>query len=140
MEQVLRIGEVAERSGLASSAIRYYESVGILPEPDRTDSGYRGYADEDLDLLQFVARLRSLEFPLSDVREIVALRRDGKAPCAAVRATISREAAAVETRIRDLRKLQQELRNLEERARDLPDEWPTACVCNVVSPTTAHNE
>lgn len=138
MEQVLRIGEVAERSGLASSAIRYYESVGILPEPDRTDSGYRGYADRDIDLLRFVARLRALEFPLSDVREIVALRRDGKAPCGAVRATISREAAAVKTRIEDLKKLQQELRTLERQAKDLPDDWPTACVCNVVVSVPDH--
>ncbi len=135
MEQILRIGEVAERSGLASSAIRYYESLGIVPEPDRTDSGYRRYADDDLDLLRFVARLRRLEFPLSDVREIVALRRDGIAPCAAVRATISREATAVESRIEDLKRLQRELRTLEAQVKDMPDDWPTACVCNVVAPT-----
>lgn len=140
MQQVLRIGEAAERSGLASSAIRYYESLGILPEPERTDSGYRGHADDDLDLLRFVARLRRLEFPLPYVREIVALRRDGKAPCAAVRATISREAAAVESRIEDLKKLQRELRSLEAQARDLPDDWPTACVCNVVAPTVAGDD
>lgn len=140
VEQTLRIGEAADRSGMASSAIRYYESVGILPEPSRTDSGYRGYADDDLDLLRFVARLRRLEFPLSDVREIVALRRDGKAPCAAVRATISREAAAVESRIADLKKLRRELRNLEAQAKDLPDDWPTACVCKVVASTATEND
>ena len=140
LEQTLRIGEVAKRSGLASSAIRYYESLGILPEPARTDSGYRGYADDDLDLLRFVARLRRLEFPLSDVREIVALRRDGKAPCVAVRATISREASAVQSRIEDLKRLQRELRNLEAQVKDLPDDWPTACVCHVIAPTVALND
>lgn len=136
MEQTLRIGEAAREVGLATSAIRYYESLDILPTPERTVSGYRGYTDDDLDLLHFVARLRSLEFPLSDVREIVALRRDGKAPCGAVRSTISREAAAIESRIEDLRRLQSELRSLEEAAKDLPDNWPTVCVCNVVADAT----
>lgn len=132
MEETLRIGEVSERSGLAPSAIRYYESLDLVPTPERTESGYRDYSSEDVDLLRFVARLRALEFPLSDVREIVALRRDGKAPCAAVRSTISREAAAIEDRIKDLQRLKGELRALEETARDLPDDWPTVCVCNVI--------
>ncbi len=133
MEQTFRIGEAAKQVGLSTSAIRYYESLDILPSPERTHSGYRGYTDDDLDLLRFVARLRALEFPLSDVREIIALRRDGKAPCGAVRSTISREAEAIQGRIEDLRKLQTELRTLEETANDLPDNWPTVCVCNLVA-------
>lgn len=136
MEQMLRIGQVAERSGLAPSAIRFYEETGILPEPERTDSGYRGYANVDVDLLKFVARLRTLEFPLSDVREIVALRREGKAPCSQVRATIERESAAIESRIGDLKRLQKELRMLQAKAKDLPDDWPTVCVCNVIEDST----
>ena len=132
MQQTLRIGEVAEQSGLAPSAIRYYEESGILPEPERTDSGYRGYARDDVDLLRFVSRLRTLEFPLSDVREIVALRREGKAPCAKVRATIARESSAIQSRIDDLKRLQGDLGSLEAKAKDLPDDWPTVCVCNVI--------
>ena len=132
MERTMRIGEAAEQSGMSSSAIRYYESLDIVPMPGRSDSGYRAYSSEDLDLLRFVARLRALEFPLSDVREIVALRRDGKAPCDAVRSTISREAAAIEARIENLRRLQAELKSLEEKAKFLPDNWPTVCVCDVL--------
>jgi DNA-binding transcriptional MerR regulator len=134
MQQTLKIGEAAKKAGLAPSAIRYYEDSGVLPEAERTDSGYRGYGEDDVDLLRFVARLRALEFPLSDVREIVALRRDGKAPCQKVRATISSEAAAIDSRIADLQRLRQELKTLEAEAKDLPDTWPTACVCDVVDP------
>lgn len=105
MTQALRIGEVAQRSGLATSAIRYYESLDILPTPVRSDSGYRDYSPDDLDLVNFVARLRSLEFPLFEVREIVALRREGKAPCRAVRSAIAAEAKAIDSRIRDLQNL-----------------------------------
>jgi len=137
MEETLRIGTAADRSGLAASAIRYYESLDILPSPERSAAGYRGYSDEDLSLLRFVARLRALDFPLSDVREIVALRREGKAPCDAVRSTIAREAAAIEARIQDLRRVQDELISLEEKAKDLPDNWPTACICDVLESASA---
>ena len=132
MQHVFRIGGVADLAGLNSSAIRYYETAGVLPEPSRTESGYRGYSPDDLDLIRFVSRLRALEFPLTEVREIVALRRDGKAPCAAVRSAISNEVYAIESRIADLNRLKDELQSLEARAKDLPDDWPTACVCNVL--------
>lgn len=132
MQEQFRIGEAAEQSGLAPSAIRYYESLEILPTPDRTDSGYRGYSEDDVELLRFISRLRALEFPLSDVREIVALRRDGKAPCTKVRSTISREAEAIGRRIEDLERLRRDLRSLEDEAKGLPDDWPSVCICNVV--------
>ncbi len=132
MTQDLRIGELADQAGLAPSAIRYYEAVGVLPPATRSRSGYRGYSEGDLDLVKFVSRLRSLEFPLNDVREIVALRREGKAPCAAVRSAMSRGAQQVSNRIRELQRLQTELGDLEKTARDLPDDWPTVCVCNVI--------
>ena len=139
MQQTLRIGEAADQSGLATSAIRYYESLGLLPEPGRSTSGYREYDAEEVELLRFVARLRTLEFPLTDIQEIVGLRREGKAPCSAVRSTISREADAIESRIEDLKRLKRELKTLQALAEDLPDDWPTACVCNVLEPSTGSN-
>jgi MerR family copper efflux transcriptional regulator len=128
----LRIGQAAEQSGLSASAIRYYESLDIVPPPERTNSGYRGYSNDEVDLLRFVARLRALEFPLSDLREVVALYREGKAPCEKVRSTISREAAAIGARMRDLERLRDELRSLEDEAKNLADDWPSACICDLV--------
>jgi DNA-binding transcriptional MerR regulator len=140
MEQALRIGEMAARSDLTASAIRFYEAEGVLPTPERTPAGYRGYTEDDVDLFRFVSRLRALEFPLPEVREIVALRSEGTAPCVRVRSAISENLADIESRIEDLKRLQVELRSLEDRARDLPDDWPTVCVCNVIeNPTTGVN-
>lgn len=132
MTQTLRIGEVAEATGLSAAAIRFYESEGVLPEPDRLNSGYRRYTVDDVELIRFVSRLRALEFPLNDVREIVALRRDEKAPCVAVRSAIARELSAIESRITDLEQLRGELTALKAEADDLPDNWPTDCVCNLI--------
>lgn len=123
---------MAERSGLTASAIRFYEAEGVLPVPYRTPAGYRGYSEEDVDLYRFVSRLRALEFPLPEVREIVGLRRGGTAPCGRVRSAISTNLADIESRIQDLKRLKVELKSLEERAASLPDDWPTVCVCNVI--------
>ena len=131
----MKIGEAAHRSGVEASAIRFYESVGVVPEPVRTEAGYRDYSGDDVDLLRFVRRLRSLELPLDDVEEIVSLRTRGEAPCRAVRDAIEREAAAIQARMKDLRQISEDLVRLQEAAADLVDEWPRSCVCHVLEQT-----
>ena len=132
----MRIGEAARLSGLEASAIRFYETGGIVPMPKRTGAGYRDYTADDVELLRFVRRLRSLEMPLDDVREIVGLRADGQAPCATVRSALAREAAAIDQRIEDLGRLRDELARLQTAAGQITDDWPTTCVCHVLEPAT----
>ncbi len=131
----MKIGEAARRSGVEASAIRFYESVGVLPEPARTDAGYRDYSSDNVELLSFVRRLRSLELPLDDVGEIVGLRTRGEAPCQAVREAIGREVIAIEARMEDLRRISDDLARLQESAAGLVDEWPQSCVCHVIEQT-----
>ena len=133
----MQIGEAARIAGLEPSAIRFYEDQGILPGPDRTSSGYRNYSDEDVELLKFVRRLRSLELPLNDVQQIVDLWAEGKAPCAVVRKSISREAKAIDKRIEELRRLRAELTRLNHEAQSIEDSWPRQCVCHAVEPSLA---
>jgi len=120
-------------TGLEASAIRFYEREGVLPSPDRTDSGYRMYSDGDVELVRFVKRARSLGFPLDDVREIVELRLTGRAPCDAVRQVMTREASLIADRIAELQLLQSELARLQELADEVADDWPRGyCVCHIV--------
>lgn len=133
----MHIGELARSVGLETSAIRYYEAHGIVPEPPRTAAGYRDYNDDDVELLRLVRRLRSLELPLDDVREIVSLRTDGQAPCVQVRSAIAREAAAIDQRIDDLHRLRDELTRLQVAADQVRDDWPISCVCHVLEPATS---
>lgn len=132
----MRISEAALLSGLEASAIRFYETQGIVPVPKRTEARYRDYSVDDVDLLRFVRRLRSLEMPLDDVREIVDLRVDGQAPCATVRSALAREAVAIDQRIEDLSRLRDELTRLQTDADQITDDWPTTCVCHVLEPAT----
>jgi len=139
-EDELRIGEAAAQAGVEASAIRFYESNGVLPEPERSESGYRLYGEDQVDLIRFVRRARSLEIPLDDIRQIVELRTGGQAPCAVVRTVIAREAATIDARIAELEDLRQEMARLQELAEQIADDWPDgACVCHIVeSNSSAH--
>jgi DNA-binding transcriptional MerR regulator len=66
----LRIGEVAERAGVATSTIRFYESIGLLPEPDR-ESGQRRYGDEVLGTLRFIAAAQDAGLTLREIGELM---------------------------------------------------------------------
>lgn len=134
----MRIGQAAEAAGLEATAIRFYEKEGVLPGPERTESGYRDYTEKDIELLRFVRRARSLEFPLDDIREIVELRRSGQAPCGVVRNAMTREANRIDERIRELQALRRELDHLQRVASQVADDWPRGdCVCHVVEPQTS---
>ncbi len=136
----MRIGEAAREAGVESSAIRFYEGSGVLPEPERTDSGYRVYHDDQVDLIRFVKRARSLGIPLDDVRQIVGLRTQGQAPCEVVRTVIRREAADIEIRIAELQGLRQELLRLQVMAEEVTDDWPAgSCVCHIVESSVSTN-
>jgi MerR family redox-sensitive transcriptional activator SoxR len=69
VQDALRIGELAERAGLATSAIRYYESIGLLPEPYRV-SGQRRYGDDTLKRLEFIAGAQQAGFTLREIAEL----------------------------------------------------------------------
>jgi len=135
----IRIGELAEEVGVDPPTIRYYESIGVLPEPERTPSGYRAYTPEDIERVRFVTLARSLGLHLDDIRQILALRDRGEAPCRFVRDVLDRQVDAVEERICQLQELATELRRLRAKARRLPDmasEDP--CVCHILQSSKHH--
>ena len=65
----MRIGELAEKTGLAPSAIRFYEQSGLLPEPERSPNGYRVYSEQAIGRLRVVQLAQNLGFPLDRLRE-----------------------------------------------------------------------
>ncbi|MDN5793291.1 MAG: MerR family transcriptional regulator [Brevibacterium aurantiacum] len=75
----LSIAETAERTGLTSDALRYYERDGLLLRPvHRAASGHRRYAPEDLRWIELLTRLRSTGMPIRDIRRYAALVRNGQ--------------------------------------------------------------
>src|ERR671936_2011325 len=110
----MRIGELADQAGISTKAIRYYEQIGILAPPARTSSGYRAYDQAALGRLGFVRAARALGLTLGEIRQIIAFRDDGTAPCAHVTALLQRRAAELGARITQLQRLRGELQQLAE--------------------------
>jgi DNA-binding transcriptional MerR regulator len=85
----VRIGELADAVGVNPKTIRFYEQIGLLPEPERRPSGYRDYNDDDRERLVFVRTAQRLGLPLADIKEILAFADRGEAPCGYVRSVLS---------------------------------------------------
>ncbi len=107
----MTISQVARRTGVPASTLRYYEKVGILPAPARTDSGYRRYDEGAVARLAFVQRAKSLGIDLDDVGELVRLW-DGE-ECGPVqeqlRAKVHDQRAATARRLEELTQLATDL-------------------------------
>ena len=78
MKVGLTIGELAKELRLNPKTIRYYEEVGLLPEPRRSESGYRLYSKYEIERLRLVKRAKLLGLTLAEIREIVAYAIDGR--------------------------------------------------------------
>jgi DNA-binding transcriptional MerR regulator len=114
---MLKIGQLAGRLGLNPRTIRFYEQAGVLPAPERTESGYRLYGPADEERLRFVKTAQRLGLTLGEIKEIVAFRDRGQPPCRYVTGVIERRLAEINERMRELRALGQELGSLRERMR-----------------------
>lgn len=137
----MRIGQLARQSGLAPSAVRYYEHLGLLAPPTRMPSGYRSYDGDTIDRLAFIRSAQAVGLTLAEVRQVLDVRDAGEAPCGVVTELIDRRHAAVIARIAELQALERELTLLLERAARLePRDCDPSGICHVipnVAPTTS---
>ena len=105
----LRIGNLADATGVKVNTIRFYEDAGLLPEPARTPSGRRHYGDEDLKRLRFIKRARGLGFSLDEIRSLLQLSGDPEHDCAAVNRIALDHLRTVEAKVQSLMLLRDEL-------------------------------
>lgn len=111
----MNIGLAAKRSGVPAKTIRYYESIGLVPEPGRAENGYRSYGQRDVEILRFIHHARRLGFPVKDVAALLALWQDSARASADVKELATRHIAEVERRIAELQALRRTLLDLTER-------------------------
>ncbi|MET4103947.1 MerR family mercuric resistance operon transcriptional regulator [Roseovarius sp. MBR-78] len=100
---------LARRTGCNLETIRYYEKIGMMPEPPRTEAGYRVYDDRHVEGLRFILRARELGFSLDDIRGLLALVDRGTQTCAEVKDRTERHLADVREKIADLRRIERVL-------------------------------
>jgi DNA-binding transcriptional MerR regulator len=134
----MRIGELAQRSGVPARTLRYYEAVGLVDPPARTASTYRDYSEAVIDRLVFIRSAQALGLTLGEIRGIMALRDNGEVPCAHVLELLTERTAQIDRTIRQLKRLRSELRQLVARSRELnPDDCDPARICHLIGTAPA---
>ena len=107
--RALKIGEVARRAELGVETLRYYERLGLLGSPRRTEAGYRLYGEAIFGRLDFVRKAQAMGFTLDEIARIIRESETGKSPCADVRRIAKRKLEELDQRLRQLRRYRNEL-------------------------------
>ena len=109
---MLTIGNLAKKTGAKVQTIRYYEQIGLMPEPGRTEGGQRRYTDTELDRLSFIRHSRQLGFSLDAIRELLDLGDHPDRPCQEADSIARRQLKQVERRMARLKALRTELQRM----------------------------
>lgn len=136
------IRELAQRTGVSPETIRYYESAGLLPHPQRASNQYRLYAESDVELLRFIVSARALGYPLAEISRFLAGRNDGSLPCQQVFGSLEARLHEVERRIVELQAVRATLLHLRAEAepRPQPLTCDERCICHLVTITPVNEK
>ena len=112
MNTAMNIGMAAKASGVSAKMIRHYEQVGLLPEPNRTEAGYRQFSEAEVHTLQFIRRARDLGFSIAQIGELVGLWQNRKRPSRQVKALAQAHIQELEQKAQELLAMKATLEHL----------------------------
>lgn len=110
--QAMNIGQAAKASGVSAKMIRHYETVGLVPEPNRTASGYRQYGAPEVHTLRFIRQARDLGFSIHEIGELLSLWHDRARPSRRVKALAQAHIQALEQKAQELLAMKSTLEHL----------------------------
>ncbi len=119
-----RIGDVANKLGISTDTLRYYEKINLLPRVARSDSGIRFYQEKDLSRLKFIKRAQKMDFTLAEIGDLLQMREDPQHARDEVRQLTASKLADVETHLDELNTLRTELQLLLNLCRGSEDGCP----------------
>ncbi len=129
----MRIGALATMSGLNAQTIRYYESIDLLPQPDRTPAGYRDYTSAAAERLRFIRDAQACGLTLDEVQTLLSMKDAGQATCEHTLSFLDRHISDIDAQIERLQAARAEMLDLTARARSLD---PATCTdphrCQVI--------
>lgn len=129
-ERSLRIGEFAAEFDLNPKTIRYYEEIGLLPEPNRSPAGYRLYGEVDCQRLRFILKAKAIGLSLEEIGEILTVRDRGETPCEHVRALLDSKIAEVDQQRKALLDFRRDLVALRKRVGET--EPSDGAICGII--------
>lgn len=124
----MRIGELAQRTGVEVDTIRYYEKAGLLPSPSRQGNGYRDYGERHGERLSFIRHCRALDMPLTDIKRLLDFVAHPEADCGDINRLIDRQLERVRVRLNSMQALERQLAALRAQC----DESSTARECGIL--------
>lgn len=124
------IGQLAVETGFTPKTIRYYEAIGLLPEPRRRPSGYRMYDERARQRLTFVERAKRLGLSLDEIRGVLVLHETGTEPCLHVRSLLDAQIARVDDALEQLTAFRRQLVRLRSSTPARSEN--AAAVCRIV--------
>ena len=115
--QRMNIGEAATAAGVTPKMIRHYETLGLIPEAERTDAGYRLYGEREIAMLRFIRQSRSLGFSMEQIEALLSLWRDPARQSSDVKRVAQGQLAELEQRQRELDQMRGTLQDLVAQCR-----------------------
>ncbi len=117
----MNIGEAAKKSGVNAKAIRYYESIGLLPEAARTESGYRIYTQDDVERLRMIGRARRLGFSIDDVKRLQKVYSESREERSGVKSMVMQHVSEIDEKIAELNTIRNTLLDIARQCEDETD-------------------
>lgn len=108
----MNIGQASQASGVSPKMIRYYEQIGLIQPADRTESNYRVYGADEVHILRFIRRARTLGFSMEETSALLALWQDKSRASGEVRDIALQHISALETKIAELQSMVGTLKHL----------------------------
>lgn len=131
---MMRIGELANRVGVTAKTVRYYESIGLLIEPDRTSSGYRSYDASAVERLGFIRDAQASGLTLAEIASVLELKGAGEISCTHTAELLERHVREIDEQVSRLQAARVQLADLASRAKSLD---PAGCTdpnrCQVIA-------
>lgn len=129
----MRIGALARTCNVSTATVRYYEEIGLIDSPVRTDSGYRVFTEDAVSTLTFIRAAKSAGLSLADVGAILEISNRGDAPCGHVASLLNEKVEAIGRQIADLQSTRGDLVALAMRAEELTETpCPDDSICHIL--------
>lgn len=128
----MQIGQLAKRTGVNPKTLRFYEGIGLLGKPRRTESGYRIYGDAHVKQIEFILRAKRLGLSLEEIRDIMRLREGGQVPCFHVKRLLEQRLTELQQVQAELRQLQSDLESTLQHTRKALAQVGTADYCPII--------
>ena len=117
MSKTYQIGELARAAAVPVETIRYYESLRLLPKPERAANNYRRYAQEHLDRLSFIRHCRALDMSIEEIKQLLRVRDRPDADCREANVVLDEHIEHVGRKLEDLKRLKRQLIALRRKCR-----------------------